>query len=59
MSKNSENAKKDGFKMYLESENLSANTIRAYLAATGAHVRLSVSEQLRQAHYPARNCRST
>lgn len=39
MSKNYENVKKDGFKMYLESENLSANTIRAYLAATGAHVR--------------------
>lgn len=33
MSKNYENAKKDGFKAYLESENLSANTIRAYLAA--------------------------
>lgn len=47
MSKNYENVKKDGFKMYLESENLSANTIRAYLAATGAHVRLPVSEQLR------------
>lgn len=28
-------------------------------SARGAHVRLPVSEQLRQAHYPARNCRST